>query len=118
MVMQGSGRQFKLCSTPNMASSSSTKLEPRPFIQRFHFPNPILTALALVSLPLVSATNEGERQIKRPVLALARYNAAGLYRVPDGFLVLKQRFNAGYIVLSFVIAVVGSLCTLELLIRR
>jgi hypothetical protein len=38
--------------------------------------------------------------------------------MPTEYLVLNQRFSPGFIVLSYLIAVIGSLCTLELLIRR
>lgn len=99
-------------------------------VQRFHFPNPVLTALAFLGLPVAAAASPlayvpsaallaRNAILKRtPVLALAAVDPKGRYRVPDGFVILKQRFNGGYIVLSFIIAVVGSLCTLELLIRR
>lgn len=53
-----------------------------------------------------------------PTIAFAQLDAAGYYKVPDGYVVLLQRFNPGFIVLSYAIAFVGSLCTLELLIRR
>ncbi|WVF66848.1 hypothetical protein IAT40_001590 [Kwoniella sp. CBS 6097] len=54
-----------------------------------------------------------------PVLDIASYDPIlQAYRVPDGYVTLKQVFNPGFIVLSYVIAFVGSLCTLELLIRR
>lgn len=36
----------------------------------------------------------------------------------EGYVKLKQEINGGYIVLSVIIAFVGSLCTLELLLRR
>ena len=55
----------------------------------------------------------------RPTLTLASYDPiAGMYRIPQGYVTLVQRFNGGFIVLSYAIAFVGSLCTLELLIRR
>jgi hypothetical protein len=38
--------------------------------------------------------------------------------VPVRYVELIQEFSPGYIILSYVIAVVGSLCTLELLLRR
>ncbi|EJT45999.1 hypothetical protein A1Q1_05545 [Trichosporon asahii var. asahii CBS 2479] len=37
---------------------------------------------------------------------------------PKGFVVLEQEMTPGFIVLSYFISLVGSLCTLELLIRR
>ncbi|WVR04025.1 hypothetical protein IAU60_001024 [Kwoniella sp. DSM 27419] len=54
-----------------------------------------------------------------PMLAIASYDKVmENYRIPDGYVELVQVFNPGFIVLSYVIAFVGSLCTLELLIRR
>jgi len=53
-----------------------------------------------------------------PSIRIAKMDEHGLYAVPDGYVVLLQRFNGGFIVLSYAIAFVGSLCTLELLIRR
>lgn len=38
--------------------------------------------------------------------------------VPVRYVELIQEYSPGYIILSYVIAVVGSLCTLELLLRR
>ena len=38
--------------------------------------------------------------------------------VPVRYVELVQEFIPGYIILSYLIAVVGSLCTLELLLRR
>lgn len=38
--------------------------------------------------------------------------------VPVRYVELIQKYSPGYIILSYVIAVVGSLCTLELLLRR
>ncbi|OCF45068.1 hypothetical protein I317_01119 [Kwoniella heveanensis CBS 569] len=58
-------------------------------------------------------------QTDGPVLDIASYDPIlQTYRVPDGYVRLNQVFNPGFIVLSYVIAFVGSLCTLELLIRR
>ncbi|WVQ94459.1 hypothetical protein IAU59_001538 [Kwoniella sp. CBS 9459] len=54
-----------------------------------------------------------------PTLSIATYDPIlQAYHMPDGYVVLNQQFNPGFIVLSYVIAFVGSLCTLELLIRR
>ncbi|WWC60020.1 uncharacterized protein I303_102583 [Kwoniella dejecticola CBS 10117] len=54
-----------------------------------------------------------------PIIEMAHYNSAlQAYRLPDGYVELRQHFHAGFIVLSYAIAFVGSLCTLELLIRR
>jgi hypothetical protein len=39
-------------------------------------------------------------------------------KVPVEYVELVQKFSPGYIVLSYCVAVVGSLCTLELLLRR
>jgi hypothetical protein len=39
-------------------------------------------------------------------------------KVPVEYVELVQKFSPGYIVLSYFVAVVGSLCTLELLLRR
>lgn len=40
------------------------------------------------------------------------------WAMPANFVILRQRFSPGFIILSYCIAFVGSLCTLELLIRR
>ncbi|WVQ78685.1 hypothetical protein IAT38_000772 [Cryptococcus sp. DSM 104549] len=54
-----------------------------------------------------------------PILAITSYDTTlQAYRLPDNYCKLDQHFNAGFIVLSYLIAFVGSLCTLELLIRR
>jgi NO-binding membrane sensor protein with MHYT domain len=51
-------------------------------------------------------------------LAIAKTDISGYYTVPEGYIALVQRFQPGFIVLSYVIAFFGSLCTVELLIRR
>ena len=56
--------------------------------------------------------------ISGPIWGIAQTDAHGFYHVPVDYLVLIQRFNPGFIVLSYAIAFVGSLCTLELLCRR
>ena len=53
-----------------------------------------------------------------PAVGIARVHFDGVYHVPNGYVRLVQRFNPGFIILAYAIAVVGSLCTLELLIRR
>ncbi|KAK4684826.1 hypothetical protein P7C73_g5335, partial [Tremellales sp. Uapishka_1] len=53
-----------------------------------------------------------------PIITLASRTADGLFRIPDDMFVLVQSYNAGFIVLSYIIAFIGSLCTLELLLRR
>ncbi|WVW79789.1 hypothetical protein I302_101759 [Kwoniella bestiolae CBS 10118] len=59
------------------------------------------------------------RKDDTPILAIANFDAlTQTYTLPEGYVELKQHFDAGFIVLSYVIAFVGSLCTLELLIRR
>ena len=63
-------------------------------------------------------TSDVSGDILRPILAIARPDLQGMYHVPPNFIVLHQRFIPGFIVLSYAIAFVGSLCTLELLIRR
>ena len=66
-----------------------------------------------------TASGNDTSPISHPIIALAQYDTiAGLYRIPEGYITLTQHFNGGFIVLSFAIAFVGSLCTLELLIRR
>ncbi|KAL1410198.1 hypothetical protein Q8F55_004203 [Vanrija albida] len=49
---------------------------------------------------------------------VVRYSAPGRIAMPGGHFELRQRMNAGFVVLSYLISLVGSLCTLELLIRR
>ncbi len=51
------------------------------------------------------------------VRALIPFSAKS-FTMPSQYVELKQFFNAGFIVLSYIIAVVGSFCTLELLLRR
>ncbi|WWC69018.1 uncharacterized protein I206_102954 [Kwoniella pini CBS 10737] len=54
-----------------------------------------------------------------PIIVIAEYDPAlQAYRMPDDYVELRQQFHAGFIVLSYAIAFVGSLCTLELLVRR
>ena len=50
--------------------------------------------------------------------SLITMDAQGLYTLPQGYVKLHPRINGGFVVLSYLIAVVGSLCTLELLVRR
>lgn len=54
----------------------------------------------------------------RPILAVAAVDHNGKWVIPSGYVILVQKFKPGIIVLSYVIAFVGSLCTLELLVRR
>lgn len=54
-----------------------------------------------------------------PILDVAYYNASAKdYRLPAGYVILRTHFNGGFIVLAYIIAFIGSLCTVELLIRR
>ena len=54
-----------------------------------------------------------------PAAGISFYDSfTGGYNLPTGYVACDQTFNGGYIVLSYCIAFVGSLCTLELLIRR
>nr|XP_031859152.1 uncharacterized protein CI109_005503 [Kwoniella shandongensis]KAA5526224.1 hypothetical protein CI109_005503 [Kwoniella shandongensis] len=63
--------------------------------------------------------NNDDATVIHPLISFATYDyGIQAYSVPPGYVVLHQHFNAGFIVLSYVIAFVGSLCTLELLIRR
>lgn len=54
----------------------------------------------------------------RPVLAVAGVDDDGKWVIPTGYVILVQKLKPGVIVLSYIIAFVGSLCTLELLVRR
>ena len=56
--------------------------------------------------------------VSGPLWGIAKVDEHGFYTVPVNYFVLVQYFNPGFIVLSYAIAFVGSLCTLELLIRR
>ncbi|WRT65474.1 uncharacterized protein IL334_002417 [Kwoniella shivajii] len=63
--------------------------------------------------------NRRDNNTDTPILAVAKYDHdAQAYTLPEGYVELNQRFSPGFIVLSYVIAFVGSLCTLELLVRR
>ncbi|BEI88010.1 uncharacterized protein CcaverHIS019_0107280 [Cutaneotrichosporon cavernicola] len=54
-----------------------------------------------------------------PQLGAAWFDPAQqLYRLPEGYVVLRQTMSPGFIVLSYLMSLVGALCTLELLIRR
>ena len=53
-----------------------------------------------------------------PLLAVAALDDDGKWVIPTGYVILVQKYKAGIIVLSYIIAFVGSLCTLELLVRR
>ena len=53
-----------------------------------------------------------------PVLAVASLDGNGKWVIPTGYVILVQKLKPGVIVLSYIIAFVGSLCTLELLVRR
>lgn len=56
--------------------------------------------------------------IIHPIMAAAEVDHNGKWVIPPGYVILIQQFRPGVIVLSYVIAFVGSLCTLELLVRR
>lgn len=62
--------------------------------------------------------DDNDPTIIRPVLAKADVDNNGKWVIPSGYVILIQKFKPGVIVLSYVIAFVGSLCTLELLVRR
>lgn len=66
----------------------------------------------------VDAISTASLSTSHPSFGLARLDAEGYYRLPTSYVTLVQKFNPGFIVLSYAIAFVGSLCTLELLIRR
>jgi NO-binding membrane sensor protein with MHYT domain len=53
-----------------------------------------------------------------PTIAVAAVDDNGKWVIPTGYVILVQKFKPGVIVLSYIIAFVGSLCTLELLVRR
>ena len=53
-----------------------------------------------------------------PIMAAAEVDNNGKWVIPNGYVILIQQYKPGVIVLSYVIAFVGSLCTLELLVRR
>jgi hypothetical protein len=79
--------------------------------------------IASAVVQMYGRNNEGigvtTPNISRPrIITLAKTDVNGYYKVPADYVVLVQRFNGGFIVLSYAIAFVGSLCTLELLIRR
>lgn len=54
----------------------------------------------------------------RPIMAAAEVDHNGKWVIPSGYVILVQKFKPGIIVLSYIIAFIGSLCTLELLVRR
>lgn len=57
--------------------------------------------------------------VSGPILDIASYStSAKNYRLPTDYVILTPHFNGGFIVLAYIIAFIGSLCTLELLIRR
>jgi NO-binding membrane sensor protein with MHYT domain len=58
------------------------------------------------------------RDDNSPTLAIAAVDQNGKWVIPTGYVILVQKYKPGIIVLSYVIAFVGSLCTLELLVRR
>jgi NO-binding membrane sensor protein with MHYT domain len=62
-------------------------------------------------------TPRGEHGV-HPLIAVAELDHNGKWVIPTGYVILVQKFKAGIIVLSYIIAFVGSLCTLELLVRR
>ncbi|ODO09232.1 hypothetical protein I350_02832 [Cryptococcus amylolentus CBS 6273] len=77
------------------------------------------------SFPLVhlfSAAGESlarRTNVTGPILDVALYDPSSqAYRLPENYIKLHQHLTPGYIFLSYAIAFVGSLCTLELLIRR
>ena len=102
---------------------SSLRSRERPATHRP--PRSTRTAIGILSLaiPLVSATPIASASATGQtdnilITADDAYSHAVNVNMPDRFIVLRQRFAPGFIVLSYLIAVIGSLCTLELLIRR
>ncbi|KAK8861350.1 hypothetical protein IAR55_002169 [Kwoniella newhampshirensis] len=78
----------------------------------------IFSTAIRIPASLISRRNTDDTAIQ-PIIGIATFDQVSeTYRVPDGYVVLNQHFDAGFIVLSYVIAFVGSLCTLELLVRR
>lgn len=70
---------------------------------------------ATTNLTLASA---GHDRIAGAVRMLRGPTLQARFDLPDKYIELNQTFAPGNVVLSYVIAVVGSLCTLELLLRR
>lgn len=83
-----------------------------------------LQHLVQLSSPLIPRDDAGSSQW--PTLDAVRFDQVEADRnalpknlnFPDNFVVLKQEMTPGFVVLSYFISLVGSLCTLELLIRR
>lgn len=75
--------------------------------------NPLPLPSPLSSLPHIPIQARMDR-----ILAIASSSPFSRYAMPTGYVRLTQIFQPGFIVLSYCVAVVGSLCTLELLIRR
>ncbi|GMK54530.1 hypothetical protein CspeluHIS016_0111160 [Cutaneotrichosporon spelunceum] len=83
--------------------------------------DPIVSTLILLQSTLRSGSGDPHAPPDRrwPQLGAALFDATHqLYRLPEGFVALRQTMNPGFIVLSYLISLVGAICTLELLIRR
>ncbi|CAD6580174.1 MAG: hypothetical protein TREMPRED_002680 [Tremellales sp. Tagirdzhanova-0007] len=94
-------------------SPSSTSRPAPPFFPVMSIPRTASRTAAMY----LAARNTSTPTI-RPIVTLASVDRSGYYQVPEGFIQLSQHFDGGFIVLSYAIAFVGSLCTLELLTRR
>ena len=77
----------------------------------------LLSEHAAASTLIVWTGNVSSHRVTRALVMNTPFlNEA--YTIPPQYTELRQSFKAGFIVLSYVIAVVGSFCTLELLLRR
>ncbi|WWC87478.1 uncharacterized protein L201_002367 [Kwoniella dendrophila CBS 6074] len=90
-----------------------------PLQDDINMSTPIDNILSTASHFLTSPLSRRDNTSTTPILAIATYDPISqAYHMPDGYVELRQHFHAGFIILSYIIAFVGSLCTLELLIRR
>lgn len=82
-------------------------------------PQSALKAAAVPSLATRETTPHPLPERQWAQFGIARFDhVQQTYRLPEGYVILRQTMHPGFIVLSYLISLVGSLCTLELLIRR
>lgn len=79
---------------------------------------PVTVAATDALQPTVTSnlTPTPTRSIVRVLIATG--SISGKVVIPADYIELEQSFSAGYVVLSFIVATIGSFCTLELLLRR
>lgn len=129
MATLGEGLRSSIDSTCRHPTAS-TVLEPQRRRAIAPLPRPqhglqrlvggLLVAAAAPLAKAATATSVLEPSPTRSIfrVLIATGSISGKVVIPPDYIELDQSFSAGYVVLSFIVATIGSFCTLELLLRR